>query len=211
MGAGIWHYLPNPTLPNEEHLNALLERLPRASLIADIGSGGRLVSPDIITFDRFVTNNTKVIGDIHHLPFRSGSLDCIICTGTLEHVENPWLVVNEFFRVLKSGGMVYIATPFMQGYHPDPADYWRFTEEGLRTLCKSFKRLDSGCLMGSGSGLSWAITDFFRAFSDGKFLSELFGIAARFMFVWVKYFDLVLKRKRNNALFASGYYFIGGK
>lgn len=207
----IWAYLPNLTLPNEKHLNDFLEALPADAVVVDIGSGGRLLSPAVITVDKFITKNTKVLGDIHDLPFLDETVDCIISTGTLEHIEDPWLAAREFHRILKKGGKVYIATPFMQGYHPDPSDFWRFTEDGLVRLFGMFRKVESGTLMGSGSGLSWAINDFFRAFSDNKVISELLGIIARYAFFWVRYFDLILKQKKNNRLFASGYFFIGEK
>jgi SAM-dependent methyltransferase len=206
----FWSWLPLITLPNNAHLENFLKTLPAEAQIVDIGSGGRFISPNIITLDKFIADNTKVIGDIHNLPFKSESIDCIICTGTLEHVENPWRAVDEFGRVLKTGGVVYIGTPFMQGYHPDPADYWRFTEEGLIRLFEGFTRIDSGPLMGSGSGLSWALNDFFRAISDNKYISDSLGIVARFLFFWVKYCDRFLRGK-NNSLFASGFYFTGRK
>jgi SAM-dependent methyltransferase len=206
----LWSCLPPVTLPNNTHLENFLKTVPAETDIIDIGSGGRFISPGIITFDKFITDNTKVIGDIHDLPFKAESVDCIICTGTLEHVENPWRAADEFERILKTGGVVYIGTPFMQGYHPDPADYWRFTEAGLISLFKRFTRIDSGSLMGSGSGLSWALNDFFRSLSDNKRVSESLGIFARYLFFWVKYFDLFLRRKKDN-LFASGFYFVGKK
>jgi SAM-dependent methyltransferase len=207
----IWGKLPLVTLPNEAHLEDFLAIFPPEAIILDVGSGGRVLSPTVITVDKFITENTRVIGDIHNLPFLDESVDCIISTGTFEHIEDPWLAAKEFYRLLKKGGRVYIGTPFMQGYHPDPKDYWRFTEDGLIKIFGAFVRIDSGTLMGSGSGLSWAINDFFRALSDNHIISELLGVAARFIFFWVKYFDLILKRKRNNGLFASGYYFIGQK
>lgn len=207
----VWDYVPNLTLPNEKHLVDFLKGLSANAVVLDIGSGGRLLSPGVVTVDKFITDNTVVIGDIHALPFLDETADCIICTGTLEHIEDPWLAAVEFHRVLKKGGKTYVATPFMQGYHPDPSDFWRFTEDGLIKLFGIFEKIDSGTLMGSGSGLSWAVIDFFRAMSDNKYISELLGITARFMFFWVKYLDFVVKRKRNNRLFASGYYFIGQK
>jgi SAM-dependent methyltransferase len=207
----IWNYLPNLTLPNERHLHSFIKRLAPDAVIVDIGSGGRALAPNIITFDKFVTENTRVVGDIHQLPFEDSSIDCIICTGTLEHIEDPWKASREFHRVLKKKGYCYIAVPFMQGYHPDPHDYWRFTLEGLEVLFKDFTTIEKGVLQGSGSGLSWALIDFFRAFSDNKYLSEALGIVARIVFLWVKFFDIILKKKYNNKLFASGNYFIGEK
>jgi SAM-dependent methyltransferase len=207
----IWKYLPTVTRPNEDHLHHFLSQLPPAAIIADLGSGGRFLNSKTITFDRFITENTRVIGDMHNLPFKQNSIDCVICTGTLEHIDNPWAAVDELFRVVKQNGKIYIVIPFMQGYHPDPSDFWRFTETGLIKLCGKFNKVDSGCFAGGGSGLSWALVDFFRSFSDNKYISELLGILARLLFFWVKYFDLILIKNRNNNLFASGYFFIGEK
>ncbi len=207
----LWNYLPKVTLPNEKHLISFIKKFGNGSIILDIGSGGRIISEKIITVDKFYTTNTKVLADIHFLPFRDNSVDLIICTGTLEHIENPWIAVNEFKRVLKKNGYCYTGVPFMQGYHLDPSDYWRFTMEGLKILFKDFYIEEVGVLMGSSSGLSWAINDFFRSFSDNRFISELLGIIARFLFFYVKYFDFILRKKQNNKLFASGYYIIARK
>jgi SAM-dependent methyltransferase len=207
----VWNYIPQLTLPNEQHLSEFVRQFPIHSIIVDVGSGGRVISPNVITFDKYITAGTDVIGDIHSMPFETESVDGVICTATLEHIENPWVAAKEFYRILKPGGKVYIVTPFMQGYHPDPDDYWRFTEKGLVKLFENFKRLDSGTSHGSGSGVSWALIDFFRAFSDNRYISELLGITARFIFFWIKYFDIYLGRKKNNNLFASCYYFIGQK
>lgn len=207
----VWRFLPNVTLSIDRHVNGFLDGLPEGAVIVDIGSGGRLLAPGVIAFDKFVTANTKVIGDIHNLPFGDESIDSIVCTGTLEHIEDPWAASKEFRRVLKKGGRVFVAVPFMQGYHPDPADYWRFTEEGLIRLMQGFERLESGPVQGTGSGLSWAINDFFRSLSDNKYVSELLGIMARFLFFWVKYLDIPLRGKRNRRLFSGGFFFIGEK
>jgi len=192
----IWNYLPNLTLTNEKHLLSFIKRFGGERVILDIGAGGRLLSEKIITVDKFYNKNTRVIADIHKLPFKKDSVDLIICTGTLEHIENPWIAVEEFRRILKNNGYCYIATPFMQGYHPDPSDYWRFTIEGLKILFRDFEIIESGIISGSASGLSWALIDFFRAFSDNRYISELLGIFARFLFFYIKYFDFFLRRKK---------------
>ena len=39
------------------------------------------------------------LGDIFHLPFADGSFDLVICLEVLEHLESPWLAVEELARV----------------------------------------------------------------------------------------------------------------
>ena len=67
------------------------------------------------------------------LNIESESIDTILCTEVLEHIENPIAAINEFFRVLRPGGIVILTVPFAFPVH-DEKDYWRFSEQGLRLL-----------------------------------------------------------------------------
>ena len=57
----------------------------------------------------------------------------------MEHVEYSEIVIKEIFSSLKENGIVYIDVPFIQCFHPDPVDFWRFTKFGLISIFKSFK------------------------------------------------------------------------
>ena len=45
------------------------------------------------------------------LPFFSNTFDLVVSIETIEHLENPFHVLREFSRVLKSGGFLLVATP----------------------------------------------------------------------------------------------------
>ena len=45
------------------------------------------------------------------LPIESGSADALVCCEGLEHIENPWLVLREFHRVLAPGGRLVVSVP----------------------------------------------------------------------------------------------------
>ncbi len=78
---------------------------------------------------------THVRGDGHRLPFADRSVDWVLLVAVLEHVEDPRRVLAETMRVLKPGGRVYVAVPFLQMEHARE-DYWRWTGQGLpRLLC----------------------------------------------------------------------------
>jgi ubiquinone/menaquinone biosynthesis C-methylase UbiE len=72
----------------------------------------------------------------------SESFDAVFCSGVLEHVEAPWRVAGEVFRVLKPGGVFLVGVPFKQPVHRAPFDYWRFTAYGIRSLLKAFSVQD---------------------------------------------------------------------
>jgi ubiquinone/menaquinone biosynthesis C-methylase UbiE len=52
-----------------------------------------------------------VIGVGEHLPFDDGVFDVVYSTNVLEHVQDPWTVLQEAFRVLKPGGYLQFIFP----------------------------------------------------------------------------------------------------
>lgn len=65
---------------------------------------------------------------------RDMSYDTITCFNTLEHIYNYQNVVSESYRILKPGGVFIGGTPFLVGYHPDPHDYFRYTDEAIERI-----------------------------------------------------------------------------
>ena len=66
------------------------------------------------------------------LPMDGGSVDAVLSTEVLEHVDDPQTYLSEAFRVLRPGGRMLLSTPGIFVWHPDPVDYWRWTSQGLR-------------------------------------------------------------------------------
>lgn len=84
-------------------------------------------------------SDIDIIADIQDMPqIADNQFDTIICTQVLEHVPNPFLAVSELHRILKPGGKIIVTVPFLNNYHMEPHDYWRFTEYGLSNLFKEF-------------------------------------------------------------------------
>ncbi len=52
-----------------------------------------------------------VLGDASNLDFEDNFFDVIIMNDAMEHVDEPLKVLNECYRVLKSGGRVYLNFP----------------------------------------------------------------------------------------------------
>lgn len=89
--------------------------------------------------------NPDIVGDIHNLPLSNNSEDAVICIAVLEHVANPHKAMQEIYRVLKPGGYCFIYVPFLYLYHPHQGyyqDYWRFTEDAIRLLSKTFSSIE---------------------------------------------------------------------
>lgn len=60
--------------------------------------------------------------------------DAILCISVLEHLPEPRLAIERLHAAMRPGGTAVIGVPFAYPLHDEPADYWRFTEHGLRLL-----------------------------------------------------------------------------
>jgi SAM-dependent methyltransferase len=145
---------PVPRWPREEDagdtLTVLMRRFvtlanDRAGRVLQIGSrvprGEDAVPPrdllrGLIGLDIHPGCNVDLVGDAHMLShfIRARSLDAILSTSVLEHIQAPWLVAVEMNRVLKMGGLIYHHVPSAWPGHAQPNDFWRFSSEGLRVL-----------------------------------------------------------------------------
>jgi len=68
------------------------------------------------------------------VPLSSRSVDAVICTEVLEHLDDPSGCLSEAGRVLKTGGHLYLTVPQSWPLHYEPHDYWRFTKYGAESL-----------------------------------------------------------------------------
>jgi SAM-dependent methyltransferase len=208
---GILRFLPKPTVVPRPQIPRTLGLLPPKARILDVGAGGRRITPEIITFDAFPGPGVDIVGDIHAMPIPDDSFDCVFCTGTLEHVRDPWQAVREIHRVLTPGGVVHIDVPFIQGYHPDPTDYWRFTLDGLRLLCGSFEELDAGVHIGPSCALVWVAREWADSSCKNRYLGNLFLALVAFLTAPLKYLDYLLIDKPKSHRIASAVFFRGRK
>jgi len=208
---GVLGILPTPTVVPGNEIANTLRRLPPNARILDVGAGGRRIADGITTLDAAPGPGVDVVGDIHDLPLETDSFDCVLCTGTLEHVRDPWRAVRELFRVLKPGGIVHIDVPFIQGYHADPSDYWRFTIDGLDLLCGSFEKISSGVHIGPTCGLVWVAREWADSLSTNRYLSNVLLAGMAIVTAPLKYLDYLVIRSTKSHRVASAVYFRGRK
>jgi SAM-dependent methyltransferase len=82
--------------------------------------------------------NPDICCDIERIDWESDYFDTVIATEVLEHVLHPDKAVDEIRRILKPGGICILSTRFMFPYHPDPHDYFRFSQDSLAHLFRDF-------------------------------------------------------------------------
>ena len=72
--------------------------------------------------------------DIQNTGYDAGSYDIAIADQVLEHVKNPFAAAGQLAHIVKAGGLIVVATPFLHPIHRAPADYWRFTPDSYDVL-----------------------------------------------------------------------------
>jgi SAM-dependent methyltransferase len=67
------------------------------------------------------------------------SFDVIISGSCFEHVEFPWLTMEQIAKKLKPDGYACIVAPSQGKKHDHPSDYFRYMEGGMCSLAKYAK------------------------------------------------------------------------
>ena len=79
--------------------------------------------------------DVDVVADAHDLSaFGDGEFDAFIAVSVWEHLRKPWIAAEAAARVLKPGGLLYVATHFAFPVHGYPSDYNRWTDKGMEAL-----------------------------------------------------------------------------
>lgn len=80
-------------------------------------------------------NHADAIGDLNFsMPYDDESFDTVLSSDVIEHLWNPIGVMNEFWRVLRPGGVIVLGTPFNYWLHEEPHDYFRWSPHAVRKL-----------------------------------------------------------------------------
>lgn len=103
-------------------------------LVIQVGSGNDRVHEGVINIDIFNFPEVDLIADATNLPFANESVDVVVSLAVLEHVPDPDAFLREAQRVLKPSGQIVTGVPFIQGFHPSPGDFYRWTDQGLSFL-----------------------------------------------------------------------------
>jgi len=80
--------------------------------------------------------NVDWVGDAHELSTCTGgeTFDAIFSISVFEHLGMPWKVVLEMNKIMRTGGIVFVATHQTWSLHDRPWDFFRFSADAFRTL-----------------------------------------------------------------------------
>jgi SAM-dependent methyltransferase len=155
--------------------------------ILDVGAGAMPYYPLFADLaSEYVGNDVEArpgltsVSPIEALDLPDASFDVVLCTQVLEHVRHPQQALAEIARVLSPGGHVLLTTHGVYPHHPDPGDYWRWTQQGFEAMFEDAKDLtlvELRPLAGSAATLAMlvagALRDLARSRALGLVVSPL--------------------------------------
>ena len=177
-------YIRNTPITSDIYLqlSEISEAIKRNShyahgILLDIGGGNTPYKKfflgkvdDYISIDRFdfYEGRPDIFGDALNLPIKNNSIDTVFSSQVLEHVPDPQKMIDEIYRILKTGGVCILSTHMANPLHGEPYDYFRFTKYGLRQLFQKFKiekiQENGGALLSIGQFIIWGISEKFPRF-----------------------------------------------
>lgn len=140
-------------------------------LFLDCGAGLRRTDrPNVLNFEIVRYSSTDVVGVAEKLPFADGSFDGVFSVAVLEHVQDPFRCARELVRVLKPGGVLFAAVPFLQPLHGYPHHYYNMTMAGVRRLFPGLDILDQYVPLSLHpmQSLKWMLLHYARGLPDAS-------------------------------------------
>ncbi|MDA8787051.1 class I SAM-dependent methyltransferase [Porticoccaceae bacterium] len=162
---------------------------------------------EIHGIDIYGSTTVDAICDAHYLPLESSYYDGVWIQAVLEHVVEPTVVVQEIFRVLKSKGIVYAETPFMQQVHEGAYDFTRYTVLGHRYLFRNFESICIGGNKGPSVVFAWCCRYLAWSLTRSRLFGRVVGTVVGILVRPLEY--IVADKSLYDA--SSGVYFLGRK
>lgn len=125
---------------NWRFLKEQINSLPDEALILDVGAGrgdfaDLFQKRNYLTLDVYPYPEVDIVCDLTQTnPFHESSFDAILLMNVMEHVYDTHALLGKLAKMLKRGGALIVAIPFMVKMHQVPIDFVRYTHFALERL-----------------------------------------------------------------------------
>ena len=139
------------------------------------------------------------VGDIWKIDESDNKFDVILCTEVLEHIPYPLETIDEFYRLLKPGGLLLLTAPFACLRHMDPYFFYSgFSDRWYELAFKNKFKIKT--LQPVGDYYAWIATELAREFKSSNLGFKILLLPA---FI---YFYMRNKTENSTNTLCSGYH-----
>ena len=118
------------SLGYDADMQALIDK-HKGGLVLDCGAGSKSdYLEHVYNLEIVPYGSTDILAVGEYLPFKDDTFDAVLSVAVLEHVRDPFRCAEEITRVLKPGGDLLCAIPFMSPLHGYPHHYFNATPQG---------------------------------------------------------------------------------
>ena len=191
--------------------------------IIDVGSGPinkgntKGLSKKILSrrkaIDYINNPGVDIVASVNDIPIVDSSVAGVLFQGVIEHINNPQKAISEINRILKPGGYIYVEAPFMQHFHYDPEDNYRFTDDGLEKIfsLNGFEIIKKGSLYGPSAVLADVLIEYISILFRHPILYWVVKWIVGWFLFWIKYLDIFFINNPQSKYLSFGVYIIGRK
>jgi SAM-dependent methyltransferase len=157
-------------------------------------------------------SNIDIFSDAYKIDIPDESIDFILCTDVLEHLEEPKQAIAEAYRILKKGKYVIYTVPLFWHLHEEPRDFYRYTKYGMSYLFEQngFKIIEIISLSGFIVTFTQLFAYYLLRFRKGKYFNPLWWFIPPFVFI-VQRIAYLLNKIDNSKMFTVEYIVVAHK
>jgi SAM-dependent methyltransferase/uncharacterized protein YbaR (Trm112 family) len=125
---------------NWRFLEKVVASLPKRAVILDFGAGHGDFSTvvqkrKVVALDVYPYEEVDIVCDLQKaVPFKRPSFDAIVLMNVLEHIQHPERLMKTLSTLLRPGGLLIVAVPFMLKLHQLPYDFYRYSHHQLENI-----------------------------------------------------------------------------
>lgn len=205
---GLYRWLRPPVPVVHNPAEPVLDPGAGPSLLVGAAGGDRRAG--FIGLDLFAGTGVHLRADLERLPFGNDAIAAIECDAVLEHVRQVDRAVAELHRVLRPGGLLHVVVPFNHPFHEYPADFRRWTLDGLGELLSGFDIVATGVRTGPTATLLTFLLEYVKVISPRPL--KRMAYAAAGWVVWpLRHLDMLLYRRPDAHVLANSIYAVARK
>lgn len=164
---------------------------------------GKDIRNDFVNVDRTRQYGANVVWDMTEFPypFNDNEADKIVCQDCLEHIPNSTKVINEFHRILKRGGELYIIVPHFSSFNAIYGDVHivpfnlKFFDDFNANQRGIFRKALPNKLWTNDSTKKFNEVHYKICFYEKPSLFSLFNLHRRLQFLYEFFFSLFWRAK----------------